>query len=325
MAAQQYTLKTVDRAFQILRVVMDAPAPLSLSEIAAAADTNTSNAFRFLRTLEASGHVVRDSAKRYAALRGGGGEIGLGRGMDILDRLADAPGGGLPAHILAEGLSVDVPQVERALHKLQDASVVAKREGNEHWTLSAGMMRFLRPLLNDEFLSRFIRPLMIELGTRYEETVSWFVPHGFEQVVVEVIPSPHPIRYVLETGGRQPAYLGAAGKAHMSTLAPKVVADYLATLQPVQLTRYQLDKAALTDELAMIRARGFATSEGERVEGAASVAVPVRGATGRVEGVVSVMMPRFRVSAEDIAEIGETLKARTAALFQRDDGRRQAS
>ncbi|MEM8853889.1 MAG: hypothetical protein AAGD34_09335, partial [Pseudomonadota bacterium] len=66
----------------------------------------------------------------------------------------------------------------------------------------AGMMRFLRPLLNDEFLSRFIRPLMRDLGNRYEETVSWFVPHGFEQVVVEVIPSPHPIRYVLETGGR---------------------------------------------------------------------------------------------------------------------------
>ncbi|MBF9042908.1 helix-turn-helix domain-containing protein [Rhodobacterales bacterium HKCCE4037] len=317
MADGQYTLKTVDRAFQLLRIVMDAPAPLSLSEIAVAADTSTSNAFRFLKTLEASGHVVRDSAKRYAAVSGGGGEIGLNRGVAILDLIAAAPGGALSSEDLASAIGVDVPQVERALEKLRARSVVERSDGA--WVLSPGMMRFFRPLLNDQFLSRFIRPLMVELSETFGETVSWFVPHGWEQVVVEVLPSPHPIRFVLETGARQPAYLGAAGKAHLATLDPDAVAAFLRDLEPIQLTRFKLETEALLDELTAIRARGYATSDGERVEGAASVAVAIRGPDGQVVGVISVMMPKFRKSAADLRSIGETLKARVAALFDRGE------
>lgn len=321
MPNQQYTLKTVDRAFEVLRIVMDAPAPLSLSEIATRAGINTSNVFRFLKTLESSGHVVRDEGKRYTAVIGGGGEIGLSRGVELLDMIAAAQSGGMKAADLAEALSIDVPQVERALKKLSAASIADFNESAGEWRLSTGMMRFFRPLLNDQFLTRFIRPLMRELGQTYRETVSWFVPHGCEQVVVEVLPSPHPIRYVLEVGAQQPVYLGAAGKAHLATLEPEVAADFLTGLDPVQLTSFRLDKAALQQELRQIRARGYATSENERVEGAASVAAAVRGPDGRVMGVISVMMPKYRKSPEDIRDMGETLRARADALFEPGDGK----
>ncbi|MBF9033877.1 helix-turn-helix domain-containing protein [Rhodobacterales bacterium HKCCE2091] len=319
MPEQTYTLKTVDRAFELLRIVMDAPAPLTLSEIATRADTNTSNAFRFIKTLEASGHVVRDDQKRYSAMIGGGGEIGLTRGVELLDMIAASATGGRSSAALAEALAVDVPQVERALGKLRAASIADFDEVTGEWRLSTGMMRFFRPLLNDQFLARFIRPVMRELGETFQETVSWFVPNGWEQVVVEVLPSPHPIRYVLETGARQPAYLGAAGKAHLATLDPDVVGDFLADLDPVRLTQFTLDKAALQAELRDIRARGYATSDSERVEGAASAAVAVRGPDGRVMGVISIMMPKFRKTEADLHEMGEMLKARSHALFERGD------
>ena len=316
MPNQQYTLKTVDRAFGVLRIVMDATAPMSLSEVAEHAGMSTSNAFRFLKTLEASGHVVRGDGKRYGAVSGGGGEIGLSRGIDILDMIAAAPEGSLSAAHLASALEVDVPQVERALAKLADASVTAYSLETGEWRLSTGMMRFFRPLINDKILARFIRPVMEDLGRIYGETVSWFVAHGWEQVVVEVLPSPQPIRYVLETGARQPAYLGAGGKAHLATLPEAEVAAFLDMLEPVQLTSFRLDKAALKDELREIRARGYATSDSERVEGAVSVAVPVSSPDGRRMGVISVMMPKYRKAPEDLREMGETLRARADALFE---------
>ncbi|MEY8827321.1 IclR family transcriptional regulator [Sedimentitalea sp. XS_ASV28] len=260
--------------------------------------------------------MVRDESKRYSPISGGGGEIGLHRGVELLDAIAAAPEGEISAKALADLLAVDVPQIVRALHKLSAATMVELDHTSDQWRLSTGMMRFFRPLLNDQFLARFIRPVMQELNSTYQETVSWFVPYGWEQVVVEVLPSPHPIRYVLERGARQPTYLGAAGKAHLATLEPKVVSAFLAELEPVQLTRFQLDKATLKAELEEIRKRGYATSDSERVEGAASVAVSVRGPDEQVMGVISVMMPKFRMSAADFRDMSEMLKARTAALFQ---------
>lgn len=314
MAEQQYQLKTVDRAFEVLRIVMDAPAPLSLSEIAVRADSSTSNVFRFLKTLEASGHVSRDKAKRYVAPRGGGGEIGLVRGIELLDLIAAEGAAG--AADLAAAMGVDVPQVERALAKLQGRTVVEYDQSEDAWRLSTGMMRFFRPLLNDRLLARFVRPWMVELSEAHGETVSWFVPHEWEQVVVEVIPSPHPLRYVLETGARQPSYLGAGGKAQLAAQDEAAVAAYLDRLEPVHQTAFRLDKAALVAELAEIRARGFAISNSERVEGAASVAVPVRAPNGQLMGVVSVMMPAFRKTSDELHAIGAKMTARAATIFE---------
>jgi IclR family acetate operon transcriptional repressor len=319
MSDQKYSLKTVDRAFAVLRVVMDAPMPLTLSEVAARADLNTSNAFRFLKTLEGSGHVTRDDKKRYAAIKGGSDEIGLSRGIDILDHIAASPNGAMRATDLAALIAVSAPQAERALAKLAARSVVEHDPASDAWRLSTGMMRFFKPLLNDQFLARFIRPAMAELAETFGETVSWFVPHGWEQVVVEVLPSPQPIRYVMETGARQPVYLGAAGKAHLAALDSDIAETFLDSLQPVQLTRFQLDKAALIEELAQIRARGYAMSDGERVEGAVSVAVAVRGVDGQVMGVISVMMPKFRTTAQVLRSIGETLSDRAVTLIDQSD------
>lgn len=315
LSSEQYTLKTVDRAFALLRILVDSPSPLSLSEIASQGKMSTSNAFRFLKTFEASGHVLRGEGKRYVAVASAGGEIGLSRGVKILDLIAGSDGGSLSAQHLAEAINVDIPQVERALRKLADVSIVEPTTGPSVWRLSTGMMRFFRPLLNDQTLSRFIRPVMKEFSAAYGETVSWFVSHDWEQVVVEVLPSAQPIRYVLETGARQPIYLGAGGKAQLATMGDTEVAAFLDVLDPVMLTPFKLDKQALKEELPAIRAAGYATSDSERVEGAASVAVSVTGPEGRSLGVISIMMPKFRTTPEDMQQMGKALKARADKLF----------
>lgn len=314
MPDSTYNLKTVDRAFKLLRILGESARPLSLSEVAEAAGISTSNAFRFLKTLESGGYIRRDQAKKYSAAVGLGEEIGLQRGLKIVEMIAEAPMTGLPAEVIAERISTGVPQVERALTKLAEAAVISQRPDDGRWVLSVGVMRFLRPFINDQFLARFIRPLMREFNERLQETVSWFVASGWEQVVVEVAPSPHQVRYVLDTGARQPVYLGAAGKAYLAALDEQEVRRFLDELEPVQLTQFRLDRARLLEQLRQIREAGFATSSGERVEGAAAVAVAVHGPSGRLAGVLSVMMPLFRTSQSELQQIGVELRARTAQL-----------
>ena len=317
MSETQYRSKTVDRTFYLLQVVRDAGQPLTLTEVSETAGLNTSTAFRLLKTLESSGHLRRDVKKRYIAISGGGGEIGLTRGLAMLDAIAAEPGGVASAASLAETFQIDGPQVERALKKMAAAGVVRERPDLNGWTISSAMMRFLRPLMNDQMLERYVRPLMEELGRRYGETVSWFVAHDWEQVVVDVVPSPNAIRYVLETGERQPTYLGAGGKAYLAAMPEADVRAFIASLNLIPLTRFSPDKPSLLSELKTIRARGYATSLGERVEGAAAVAVAVPGTDETPAGVLSIMMPQFRVDAEAITEMGQTLRSEVARLVPR--------
>ncbi|MCC5970011.1 MAG: helix-turn-helix domain-containing protein [Pararhodobacter sp.] len=313
--SEQYGLKTVGRAFALLRVVAQAGAPVTLSEVSAASGLGTTIAFRFLRTLEAEGYLRRDAHKRYTLAQGEAGELGLAAGMALLDRVAQAGGRGVTVAELTAVAGQSEGQVLRALTTLRAASAVDFDAQSERWIVASAMIRFLRPLMNDHALTRLIRPMMAELAASYAETVSWFVPAGWDQVVAEVVPSPHPVRYVLEVGSRYASYAGAGGKAQLAAMPEAVVAAWLTTLEPVQQTDFVVDPAQLGRELREIRERGFAMSANERVAGAASAASAVIGPAGSFLGVVSVMMPEYRSSPALLAQIGADISARSARLF----------
>jgi DNA-binding IclR family transcriptional regulator len=59
--------QTLERGIDVLQVVVDAPAPLSVSEVAAATGLNRSVAYRLLRTLEARGLVTQSSGRGFEA------------------------------------------------------------------------------------------------------------------------------------------------------------------------------------------------------------------------------------------------------------------
>jgi len=312
---EQYGLKTVGRAFAVLRVVGQAGAPVTLSEVSAASGLSTTIAFRFLRTLEAEGYLSRNAQKRYTLANGEAGELGLATGMALLDRIAQAGDMGLTTAELAEATGQSEGQVLRALTTLRRAAAVECDPQTERWIVAASMIRFLRPLMNDQVLTRLIRPMMAGLAASCAETVSWFVPVGWDQVVAEVVPSRHPVRYVLEVGARYASYAGAGGKAQLAAMPQADVDDWLETLRPVRQTDFVIDPVRLGRELHEIRARGYATSVSERVTGAASVAAAVTGPTGRFLGVVSVMMPEYRSTPALLAQIGADISTRSAALF----------
>lgn len=314
MAEEKYQLQTLTRAFEALRIVADAATPPTLSEIAERLGTGTTIAFRILKSLEANGYVERGSDKRYRRPAGWGAVPTLSEGLRLLKEIAGAEAG-LPAAVLAARLGLSRTRVEESLEQLRAAGL-AEPAADDVWSISAGILAYAGPLLTRDASLAEIRPLMADLVRRTNETVSWFRRVGWDQVVVEAIPSSHPVRYVLDVGSRFPLYVGAAGKAHLASLPVEETDAYLATLSPAAFTRHLVDPQALAEELQRIRARGYATSSGERVEGAASVAVAVIGRNGTAVGVLGVMFPIFRTSPALLDSLGEELVARTRGLFR---------
>lgn len=314
MAEEKGQLQTLDRAFAALRAVAEAPRPLSVADVAGAIGTGTTIAFRIVRSLEAHGYLERTPQKRYRAAASAGMTRTLRQGLALLGVVARAgPAGAAVGELAAHSGLTDV-QTTSALGELGEAELVTALPGGR-WAISPGILALARPVLGGDAPLAAVRPAMRELLQAYGETLTWFRRSGGDTVVVEVMPSPQPLRYVLDVGTRFPLYLGAAGKAYLAALPQDEAAAYVGSIDLRPLTRHVPDPMRLAAEIEEVRERGYAATVGERVEGAASVAAAIRAAQGEVAGVVSVMAPVLRTDKGWAATLGAELVARTRDLF----------
>jgi DNA-binding IclR family transcriptional regulator len=96
-------------------------------------------------------------------------------------------------------------------------------------------------------------------------------------------------------GGRQPAHCTAVGKALLAFSDPDKLDEFDVDLLP-RKTRYSIStRRQLTDEVAAIRARGFAYERAESVAGFGCVAAPI-GDPGDAIAAVSVCGPLDRMA-----------------------------
>ena len=120
----------------------------------------------------------------------------------------------------------------------------------------------------------------------------------------------------VQLGHPYPLHAGASSKAFLAHLPEAFVDDYLSRpLEPLGSLTIT-DPGALRKDLALVRSRGYASSLGERQEGAGSVAAPVFGHKSDPVAVISVCGPveRFR---DEIDEIAPVLLESTRLLSRR--------
>ncbi|WP_454741615.1 IclR family transcriptional regulator [Cupriavidus necator] len=101
-----------------------------------------------------------------------------------------------------------------------------------------------------------------------------------------------------EIGNRRPLHVGASGKLLLAYAAPAVVDAVLAH----QLERFTaktiVEPQQLRDELAAIRAAGYAVSLGERDADAVSAAAPLRDHSGATVASLSIASPASRATQD---------------------------
>ncbi len=306
--AKSYQLQTLARAFDVLELMERTSQPMSLTEIADAMGEATAIVYRILHTLEARGYLYRrPQDKRYSYTGRSTGAGAVSRSLDLLQAASDAVPNGASLDRLAQSVGLDPRVAEEILIPISEKGLMRYEPETQRWHLSHAVMALARPFLNSDDVLVRVRPLMEQWHVETGETVSLFHRAGDQQIVTAALPSAHPVRYALEVGSAFPLYLGAGGKAMLAFLPEAEQEALIQSGAMTSLTRYRPKVSAMRKELALIRQRGFAMSNGERVEGASAVAVPVLTDDGRPVAVLGLMMPSFRTSDAELQRLGERL------------------
>jgi DNA-binding IclR family transcriptional regulator len=205
----------------------------------------------------------------------------------------------------------------RLLASLGHHQFVVREPGGSRYMLGPGLLPLVKEIKSTfGWIGALAGQVLRELCEWTGETVIVHVRIGAERVCVEELPSPHLLRYTADVGSTAPIYIGSAGKVLLASMDVAELDRLLAQVDLVALTDASItDREELLREVERARERGWATSAGERVEGAAALSVPIRRAGG-VVAALSVLGPAERFTAEK-QEAYLPMVQRTAAAIER--------
>lgn len=235
----------------------------------------------------------------------------LDRAIDILTAFSPAePALGLPE--LARRTKLTKPTTFRLVNNLRRRGLL-RQDQNGRYELGAEILALAASCRID--VRELARPLMRHLRDSFNETVVLSVRVGDERVHIEVIESTHPIRRTSYAGERMPLYAGAGSKIHLANMPDDEIDAYLAR---TTLVRYSpttiVDARRMRQEVAAIRARGWAEGVSERNTGGGGVAFPIRDQSGAVVAALHVAVPMARFTPHLHARCVDELKRAAAEL-----------
>lgn len=147
------------------------------------------------------------------------------------------------------------------------------------------------------------------------ETATLSIRSGNTRTYVSQVTPDAEVKMTVPLGRPFPLHTGSSSKAFLAFLTDEEIDGYIS--RPLErLTESTIvDPDRLRADLRRIRKSGYATSFGERQEGAASVAAPVFDHSGRPAAVISVCGPieRFRGEADGAAHLLLEATARLSA------------
>lgn len=125
--------------------------------------------------------------------------------------------------------------------------------------------------------------------------------------------SPHPLRLLIGTGRRLPAYATSLGKAMLMDHTEQQLADiYPGGLQSVT-PHTVTDMQTLVRQLNRARIDGYTWEKEESTQDVRCFAVPIR-KSGRIVAAISVAIPLFRYDESKKAAITAALQERAAKI-----------
>lgn len=224
----------------------------------------------------------------------------LSRGLKVISLLAAHPAG-LPLTEIASQIDIPKGTCHRLLQTLVADGYATQEEVSAHYRLTFKMLWTVSELLDDLELTQLVRPPLDSLAQETSETVHLALLDGNTPIYVCKIDSPNAIRMYSRVGKRVYLHCTGLGKAIMAHLPGEqidriIAADGL----PAQTANTITEPEALKQELARIRARGYALDEEENEDGIHCIAAPLFDQQGAVVGAVSIAALKFRINKEQL-------------------------
>jgi len=215
----------------------------------------------------------------------------------------------------AERLSVGRSTAHRVLSTLESRGFAIRDTSGRGYAAGPELVRLGRPAGFGRAARDRLGPVLEDAAGRTGETVWSVALIGDQVIVTDGRESPHPVRVALELGRTGPAHAGSGGKLLLSLMAADQVCalypyEELEPVTPATLT----SRAALLDELALIRRNGHAVSRGASVPGMTTVAVSLAGSSWRDRLALVAAAPSDRSGDAALAERAQRLRESAALL-----------
>ena len=232
------------------------------------------------------------------------------RTLDILEYVVSA-GRPVSAAEIALSLAIPVSSLSYLLGTLVERGYLL-RNGRLHSPGPA--LARLNPAPEGPPLKDRVYPIIRSVSRQLNETVSFFVRHGFEMEAIAGEVAPQALRYTIEVGRLVPLHAFAAGKAILAALDEGELAAYLASADRAAFTpQTRTAEADLRRELAEIARTGIARTAEEFTPGIIGIGHAVRTSEGLI-GAISVAIPVARATPELEARAGNLLTQAAIAL-----------
>jgi len=217
---------------------------------------------------------------------------------------------------IATELGMPKSGVHRVLTTLRRRRLVTYDPETRKYALGQAAIALSQSYITRLDVQAMATGVLRDLMARTGETATLAVRrHGSVIYRAQAVPE-HELRLEVRLTKPSPIHAGASGKAFLAFLPPEETEDYLGraggTLEAVT-PRTITDPDALRSDLALARARGWATSTGERLVGVSALAAPVFDYEGYAVAVLAVAGPSARLSADD-ADAAKALRDATAQL-----------
>lgn len=240
----------------------------------------------------------------------------LARGLTVI-RAFDAQNPELSLSEVARRAEISPAAARRFLRTLETLGYV--RSDGKRFALTPRVLELGFSYLSALSLPEIMQPHLEKLSRAVDESVSAAVLAGTEIVYVARVPTRRIMTVGITIGTRFPAYATSMGRVLLAELPENELAAILEANELRPLTdRTLVDAPELTEELALVRAQGWAIVDGELEVGLRSAAVPVRGRDRRVAAAVNISMSASRDSVERLREHHLPLLLETADAIEAD-------
>lgn len=225
----------------------------------------------------------------------------------ILDAVTESPE---PATLtsIAQRLAQPRSSTHRMLSELVNLGLLF-RVGSAVYVPGPRLARWGEAASGVTEIVRISKPAMVRLRDAVGESVHLYVRQRDRRVCVSAVEGNYELRHFTEVGKPLPLSVGASGKVLLAFADAATQANELRRVGREPLTPRAPTTDELTAQLEAIRATEWSMSFGEREEGLAAGAVPIRNQAGAVHAALSISGPTARLTAERLGALRPQLAA----------------
>ncbi|MBG0788990.1 MAG: IclR family transcriptional regulator [Desulfovibrionaceae bacterium] len=223
---------------------------------------------------------------------------------------------------LNEACSIPKGTLQRILRTLEELGYVRQLERGGAYALTLKLLKIGKQIASQSDLSSTLKPVLVKLRDKVNETVNLSVLSGVNMVLVHQVTSDHALQMDSVIGDSFPAYFSASGKVFLAFLPEDDLRRFIKELR-------RSDSSVTTDminhiykEIESVREKGIGFDFEELYKGVRCAAAPVFDDTGNIIATISCSIPTVRLdryfSQKLLYEI-PLAAAESSRLFQAPD------